>query len=163
WINMANLPRSRLPVTAAWASDANTMTLAPITSSMLQSTRRSLNRVASRWSVYSWVRRLVKRSIIHPASPKSRNHFLAGRGGEPEEPQLFAGRRVHGDLICIMSVALRPANCFGIAVAPDRAFAQKPVCRQPCAGQHNRCPPGISGKHRSGCQTAYHVDQAASD
>ena len=83
--------------------------------------------------------------------------------GEAEQPQLLAGGRVHRQPVGVVGVPLRAAHFLGVAVAPDRALAQKPVRRQPRAREHDRRPPRISGEDHGGRDTADHLDHAARD
>ena len=66
--------------------------------------------------------------------------------GKAEQTQFLAGRRIYRQPVRIVGVTLRAAHFFGIAVAPDRALAQKPMRGQPRAREQDRRPPGVSRK-----------------
>ncbi len=57
--------------------------------------------------------------------------------GKAEQAQFLAGGRIHRQPVRIVGVPLRAAHLFGIAVAPDRALAQKPVRGQPRAREQD--------------------------
>ena len=82
---------------------------------------------------------------------------------QSEQPQLLARRRIHGEPVGVVGVALRAAHLIRVAVAPDRALAQQPMRRQPRAAEHDRRPPRVSGEHDGGREAADHLDQAARD
>ena len=103
------------------------------TSSRLQTTGCSRSRVAC-------VLQLVQ---ARPA----RDEALDRPVGEAEEPQLLGRRRIDGEAVGVVGVALRAAHLVGVAVAPDRALAQQPVRREPRAGEHDRRPPRVGGEH----------------
>ena len=83
--------------------------------------------------------------------------------GEAEQPQLLARGRVHRQPVGVVGIPLRAAHLLGVAVAPDRALAQKPVRRQPRAREHDRRPPRISGEDHGGRDAADHLDHAGGD
>ena len=104
------------------------------TSSRLQSTGRSRSRVASYCS--SCRRRAARdEAVDRPA-------------GEAEQPQLLAGRRIDGEPVGVVGVALRAAHLVGVAVAPDRALAQQPVRGQPGAARARAAPTTRSRRAR---------------
>ena len=142
-------PRSRWPAAAAFASEAKTATLAPITSSTLQTSGRSRRRVASYWSSCRRVRLPMNRSIVQSTRPNRRSSF--------------GGRRIDGEAVGVVGVALRGAHLLGVPVLPDRALAQQPVRRQPGAGQDERSPPAIAGQDHGAGQPADHLHQPAGD
>ncbi len=83
--------------------------------------------------------------------------------GKAEQPQLLARGRVHRQPVGVVGIPLRAAHLLGVAVAPDRALAQKPVRRQPRAREHDRRPPRVSGEDHGGRDAADHLDHAARD
>ena len=147
--NTTTSARVRLPLPAAPASDQNTATLAPTTSSRLHSTGFSRSRVASYCSACRRVRR-VDETIDRPV-------------GEAEEPQLLRGGRIDRHPEGVVGVALRGAHDVGVAVPPDRALAQQPVRGQPRPAQDDRGPPRIREEHHRAGEPADQLDQAAGD
>ena len=100
----------------------------PTTRSRLQTTDRSRSRVASYCSSCSRAP-AVDEAVDHPA-------------GQAEQPQLLGRRRVDGQPVGVVGVALGRPHLVGVAVAPDRALAQQPVGGQPA-------PPSTSGAHQA--------------
>ena len=82
---------------------------------------------------------------------------------ESEQPQFLGGRRIDGEPISVVGVALRLAHLIGIAIAPHAAFAQQPVRRQPCAREQNRRPPCVRRQHDGGRKPADHLHQSRRD
>ena len=81
--------------------------------------------------------------------------------GQAEQPQLLARRRIDGEPVRVVGVALRAAHFVGVAVAPDGALAQQPVGREPRAGEHDRRPPREAEQHDGRREAADHLDQPA--
>ena len=90
------------------------------------STDRSRSRVASYCSWCSRVRRAMKRSIVQPARPKRRSSL--------------ARRRVDGQPVGVVGVALGGPHLVGVAVLPDAALPQQPVRGQPGARRARAAP-----------------------
>jgi len=82
---------------------------------------------------------------------------------EAEQAQLLARRRVHGQAVGVLGVALRAAHLVRVAVAPDRALAQQPVRGQPGAREHDRRPPRVADEDHGGGETADHAHHAVRD
>jgi hypothetical protein len=81
--------------------------------------------------------------------PRAASHEAIDRpAGQPEEPQLLCRRRIDGEPVGVVGVALRGAHLVGVAVAPDRALTQQPVRREPGAAKQERRPPRIRGQNR---------------
>ena len=110
---------------AAAASDQNTTTLAAVTSSRLQ--QRPLAQA-----------RGVVLKLVQPRAPG--DEAFDGPADQPEQPQLFARRRIDGEAVGVVGVALGAAHFVGVAIAPDRALAQQPVRRQPRAARARAAP-----------------------
>ena len=131
-------------------SDQKTTTLAPTTSSRLQSTGCSRSRVASYCSSCRRVRRATKRSIVQPARPNSRSSL--------------AGRRIDGEAVGVVGVALRGAHLVGVAVAPDArsraAASASPATRRRARSAPTRRTPTSTTARRD---AADHLDQPAGD
>ena len=58
-----------------------------------------------------------------------RNESVERPPGEPEEPQLLARRRIDGQPVGVVGVALRGANLGRVPILPHRALAQQPMRR----------------------------------
>ena len=91
----------------------------------------------------------MKRSMVQPA--------------RPNKPQFLAGGRVHGQAVGVVGIPLRAAHFLGVAIVPNRAFAQHPMRRQPRAREHDRRPPGVSGQDHGGRDAADHLHHAGRD
>ena len=83
--------------------------------------------------------------------------------GQAENPQFLRRRRVDGEPVGVLRVALRLPDLLGVAVLPDRALAQQPVRREPRAGQHRRRPPGEAKQHHGLGEAREHVHQTGRD
>ena len=99
------------------------------TSSRLHTTGRSRSRVASQRRSNSR-RRCVRESLDGPV-------------GKSEQAQFLRRRRIDRESIRVVGMALRLAHLVGVAIAPDRAFAQQPMRGEPGAGQQQRRPPRV--------------------
>ena len=137
------------PSAAADASDQKTTTLAAMTSKQTPRERP-----------LSQARRLVLK-LVEPCA--SRDEPLDRPADQPEQPQFLARRRIDGQPIRVVGIALGAAHLVGVAVAPDGALAQQPVRREPRAGEHERRPPGEAEEHDRRGEAADHADQAAGD
>ena len=125
---------SRRPLAAASASDQNTTTFAPTTSSRLHSDRPLAQ---------------PRRRVLQLVQPRAAGDEAVDRpADQTEQPQLLAGRRIDGEPIGVVGVALRAAHLVGVAVAPDGALAQQPVRREPRAAEHERRPPRVARRAR---------------
>src|SRR5215831_15796038 len=96
------------------------------------------------------------------ASP-SRNETLHCPADESKQPQFLARGRIHGKPISVVGITLRTAHLFGVAVAPDSAFTQKPMRGRPGAREQDWRPPRISGKDHGTGDAADHLHHAAGD
>ena len=85
--------------------------------------------------------------IEQPPSP--RGETLDRPCRESEQPQFLRGRRIDCQPISIIGVALRLANLICIAIAPDSAFSQQPMRREPRTREQNRRPPRVSCEHHA--------------
>ena len=83
--------------------------------------------------------------------------------GQAEQPQLLGRRRVDGQPVGVVGVALGRPDLLGGPVAPDRALAQQPVGGQPGPAQQQRRPPGEPGQDDGRGQPADQLDQAGGD
>ena len=136
WANMTASPRLTRPFAAALASDQNTSTLAPMTSSMLHDHRPLAQaRSPAYWSSCKACA-AGDEAVDRPAD-------------QAEQPQLLAGRRIDGEPVGVVGVALRAANLVGVAVAPDPALAQQPVRREPRAARARSAPTTRTPRGRS--------------
>src|SRR6516162_1944772 len=93
----------------------------------------------------------------------SRNETLHCPGGESKQPQFLARGWIHGKPISVVGITLRATHLFGVAVAPDSAFTQKPMRGRPRAREQDRHPPRISGKDHGTANAADHLHHAAGD
>ncbi len=83
--------------------------------------------------------------------------------GDTEKPQLLARRWIHGQAVGVVSIALRAAHFFGVAIAPYGALAKKPVRPQPCTREHDRRPPREAEKYHRAGNPADHQDHLVRD
>ena len=135
-------PSGGVPSAAALPSDQNTTRLAATTSSRLQKTGRSRSRVACQRRSASRRRRGAE-AFDDPV-------------GQSEEPQLLGGRRIDGQPVGVVGMALGVADFFGVAVAPDGTLAQQPVRGEPRAASTRR-PPCVAGEHDSRGEATDHL------
>ena len=92
-----------------------------------------------------------------------RDEPFDGPPGESEQAQLLARRRIDGEPIRILGVALRGANLGRVAIEPDGAFAQQPMRGEPSADEYDRRPPRERKENDGGRDAAYHLRHAAGD
>ncbi len=83
--------------------------------------------------------------------------------GEPEQAHLLGGRRIDGEAIGVVGMALRVADLVRVAVAPDRALAQHPMGRTPPDDEDDRRPPREPEQHERRGESADELDEAAGD
>ena len=83
--------------------------------------------------------------------------------GETEQAELLGGRRIGGEPIRVVRVALRGAHLVRITVAPDRAFTQQPVRGEPRATEQKGRPPRVGEEQCGAREPADHHDQTAGD
>ena len=88
---------------------------------------------------------------------------LHGPSGKAEEAQFPGRRRIHGQPIGVVRMALGFAHVVGIAVFPYAALAQQPVGCQPSAGQKQRRPPSEGGQHQRGRDAGQKFHQTGGD
>ena len=81
-------------------------------------------------------------------------------GGEAEQPQLLARRRIDGQPVGVVGIPLRSAHFRILAVAPNAALPQQPMSGQPGAGQQQRSPPRVAQEDDRGSNATDHLDQA---
>src|SRR5215510_11078198 len=93
----------------------------------------------------------------------SRNESLHDPAGESKQPQFLARGRIHGKPISVVGITLRAAYLFGVAVAPDSTFTQKPMRGRPSAREQDWRPPRISGKNHGAGNATDHLHHAAGD
>lgn len=83
--------------------------------------------------------------------------------GKAEQTQFLTCRRIDCQPVSILGVPLRAAHFIGIAIAPDRAFAQKPMRGQPRAREQGGRPPRVSGKQGGAGDAADHLHHPVGD
>ena len=111
------------------------------------------------------------RPLPHPSgrvlqlmqAPPGGDEALQHPVGQAEDPDLFRGRRVHGQPVGVLGVALSLSHLFGIAVLPDPALPQQPVRRQPRQDQYRWRPEGEPEQHHRLRESAEHVHQPGRD
>ena len=104
------------------------------------------------------------RLILQPVqAPPAGDEALEHPVGQAEDPHFLGRRRVHGEPVGVLGVALRLPDLLGVAVLPDRALPQQPVRREPRAGQHRRRPEGEAEEHDRLGEAGEHVHQAGRD
>ena len=85
---------------------------------------------------------------------------IDGPGGEAEQAQFLARRRIDGQPVGVIGVPLSRAYFRILAVAPNAALAQQPMRGQPGAGQQQRSPPRVTQEDDCGGDAADHLDHA---
>ena len=143
--NVTTRARARRPAAASSAIAQNTRTLAASTSSRLHR-HRPLAQSGG-----------LPLQIEQP--PAARREPVDDPTGQPEQPQLLRGGRIHGQAIGVIGVALRRADFVGIAILPDSAFAQQPVRGDPGSRQQKRRPPGVRRQHQRRGESAHQLHQ----
>ena len=139
----------RSPSAARTPSDQNATTLAASTMARAPSDRP-----------LAQPGRLVLQVVEVPA--------LAGEAvddpvGEPEQAHLLGGRRVDGEAVRVVGVALGAHHLRRAALEPDRALAQHPVGRRPGQHEHDRLPPAVPGEHDGRGDAGDEPDEAVGD
>ena len=71
--------------------------------------------------------RMQTRAAIHKT--------VDGPPGQAEQAELLGWRRLNGEPVGVVGITLRAAHLLRVAVAPDAALAQQPVCGQPSAAE----------------------------
>ena len=82
---------------------------------------------------------------------------------EAEEADFLGRRRVDGKAVGVVGVALGFEHLVGLAVAPNGAFAQEHVGREPAGDEEQRRPPGVSGQHDRRGDARSQFDEADRD
>ena len=88
---------------------------------------------------------------------------LDGPADQSEQPQFLACRRIDGQAVRVVRLALGAAHFVRVAIAPHRALAQQPVRHEPPAGEYQRRPPGKREENDGRGEAADHPDESAGD